>query len=45
MTKFMFFAFTLCAIYPGWPVDAVHFGQALVESLQPAAQVVQLNAS
>lgn len=41
MYKIMFLAFSICAIYPEWPVDAVNASQELLDGFQSTLVALQ----
>ena len=45
MYKFMFFAFSICAVYPEWPVDAVNASHELIEGFQATMAALQDSTS
>lgn len=41
MTKFMFFALIVCAVYPDWPIEAMATGQDIILGFQSKVAIGQ----
>lgn len=42
MSKVLFFAFVLSAVYPDWPSDAITNSQVIIADLQSRTMVIDL---